>query len=183
MKTMSYALFAALVLLAACTQAPQACPMDAKICPDGTAVGRSGPSCEFAPCPAENETAPANDSAPQSESRFMLCSRNEYGDTSFFEDQGWTCVEECPEGYDEYVAQIGWVCVQHYGAEEIASWPVCERQTQCGEATCGRASVTTDGQDIPDAQFRCLPQDYEGFMINRGLELKDENGQTTMVIS
>ncbi len=28
-----------------------ACPADAKICPDGTAVGRVGPDCEFAPCP------------------------------------------------------------------------------------------------------------------------------------
>lgn len=28
-----------------------ACTMDAKICPDGTAVGRVGPSCNFAPCP------------------------------------------------------------------------------------------------------------------------------------
>lgn len=27
------------------------CTMDAKICPDGSAVGRSGPNCEFAPCP------------------------------------------------------------------------------------------------------------------------------------
>lgn len=30
---------------------PIACTMDAKICPDGSAVGRVGPSCEFAPCP------------------------------------------------------------------------------------------------------------------------------------
>lgn len=29
----------------------QACTMEAKICPDGTAVGRTGPNCEFAPCP------------------------------------------------------------------------------------------------------------------------------------
>ena len=28
-----------------------ACTMEAKICPDGSAVGRSGPNCEFAPCP------------------------------------------------------------------------------------------------------------------------------------
>jgi len=28
-----------------------ACTMDAKICPDGSAVGRIGPRCEFAPCP------------------------------------------------------------------------------------------------------------------------------------
>lgn len=28
-----------------------ACTMEAKICPDGSAVGRIGPNCEFAPCP------------------------------------------------------------------------------------------------------------------------------------
>jgi len=27
------------------------CTADAKICPDGTGVGRVGPNCEFAPCP------------------------------------------------------------------------------------------------------------------------------------
>lgn len=30
---------------------PVYCTMEAKICPDGTAVGRSGPNCEFAECP------------------------------------------------------------------------------------------------------------------------------------
>ncbi len=30
---------------------PVACTMEAKLCPDGSAVGRSGPNCEFAPCP------------------------------------------------------------------------------------------------------------------------------------
>lgn len=28
-----------------------ACTADALICPDGSAVGRTGPNCEFAPCP------------------------------------------------------------------------------------------------------------------------------------
>ncbi|MFZ1626216.1 MAG: hypothetical protein WAT81_00245 [Candidatus Moraniibacteriota bacterium] len=28
-----------------------ACTMEAKLCPDGSAVSRSGPRCEFAPCP------------------------------------------------------------------------------------------------------------------------------------
>lgn len=36
----------------------QACTMDARICPDGSAVGRTGPNCEFAPCPGE-ETSDA----------------------------------------------------------------------------------------------------------------------------
>lgn len=30
-----------------------ACTMDAKICPDGSYVGRTAPDCEFAPCPGE----------------------------------------------------------------------------------------------------------------------------------
>lgn len=35
-----------------------ACTMEAKICPDGSAVGRSGPNCEFAECPAvQDQTA------------------------------------------------------------------------------------------------------------------------------
>jgi predicted lipoprotein with Yx(FWY)xxD motif len=46
-----------LALVIGCTQqAPMennatACTAEAKICPDGTAVGRTGPNCEFAPCP------------------------------------------------------------------------------------------------------------------------------------
>jgi hypothetical protein len=33
------------------THVPVACTMEAKICPDGSSVGRVGPNCEFAPCP------------------------------------------------------------------------------------------------------------------------------------
>ncbi len=33
---------------------PIACPMDARVCPDGTAVGRIAPACAFATCPAPN---------------------------------------------------------------------------------------------------------------------------------
>jgi hypothetical protein len=52
-----FALFV-LVFLAGCLQMGGnnniACPADAKICPDGSAVGRVGPDCEFAPCPEQN---------------------------------------------------------------------------------------------------------------------------------
>ncbi|MFH0952636.1 MAG: hypothetical protein V1838_05695 [Patescibacteria group bacterium] len=30
---------------------PVACTEEAKLCPDGSAVGRTGPNCEFAACP------------------------------------------------------------------------------------------------------------------------------------
>ncbi len=52
------------------TPEPVACTMDAKVCPDGSAVGRTGPNCEFAPCP---ESSPKNDlirvTIPPAESR------------------------------------------------------------------------------------------------------------------
>jgi len=32
------------------SEKPAACTQEAKICPDGTAVGRTGPNCEFASC-------------------------------------------------------------------------------------------------------------------------------------
>ncbi len=32
------------------------CTMEAKICPDGSAVGRTGPNCEFAACPTATPT-------------------------------------------------------------------------------------------------------------------------------
>jgi hypothetical protein len=36
---------------------PVACTMDAKMCPDGSYVGRVGPSCEFAACPVPVATS------------------------------------------------------------------------------------------------------------------------------
>lgn len=35
------------------TNNPSACTQEAKLCPDGSAVGRQGPNCEFAECPAQ----------------------------------------------------------------------------------------------------------------------------------
>lgn len=35
-----------------------ACPMDARLCPDGTAVSRVGSSCTFAECPLPNVSLP-----------------------------------------------------------------------------------------------------------------------------
>jgi hypothetical protein len=36
---------------------PVVCAADAKICPDGTAVGRVPPECDFAPCPPETSSS------------------------------------------------------------------------------------------------------------------------------
>jgi len=38
------------------SSAPIACTLEAKICPDGSYVGRTGPRCEFASCPTHEMT-------------------------------------------------------------------------------------------------------------------------------
>jgi hypothetical protein len=57
-------LFLAIILCFAIfpVQAEVMCTMDAKMCPDGTGVGRTGPNCEFAPCPGEK---PGEKKAPE----------------------------------------------------------------------------------------------------------------------
>lgn len=57
-KIPAYALFALIIVGAAAlafvvlgSQEPVACTMEAKLCPDGSYVGRIPPKCEFAPCP------------------------------------------------------------------------------------------------------------------------------------
>jgi predicted lipoprotein with Yx(FWY)xxD motif len=63
MKYMSVILSVILILALGCTQqtppanvtnntSVKACTEEAKICPDGSAVGRTGPNCTFAPCPS-----------------------------------------------------------------------------------------------------------------------------------
>ena len=39
-----------------------ACTQEAKVCPDGTSVGRSGPNCDFAECPAPVASVPETES-------------------------------------------------------------------------------------------------------------------------
>ncbi len=39
------------------TPTPIACTQEAKLCSDGSAVGRTGPNCEFASCPGEADTS------------------------------------------------------------------------------------------------------------------------------
>ncbi len=55
----------------------KACTQEAKVCPDGTAVSRTGPHCEFAPCPD------ASASAPPAAGEGKMCAQD---------------VRECPDG-------------------------------------------------------------------------------------
>ena len=53
---MKYLAILILIFLAGCTEPIQkGCTLEAKVCPDGSTVGRIGANCEFAPCPEVSE--------------------------------------------------------------------------------------------------------------------------------
>jgi len=51
----------------------KACTEEAKVCPDGSAVGRTWPNCEFAPCPEETPTICTMEYAPVCASIAIQC--------------------------------------------------------------------------------------------------------------
>lgn len=57
---------------------PVACTMDAKLCPDGSAVGRTGANCEFASCPGEDGDAPLDMIVCSPESKLAQMCTMEY---------------------------------------------------------------------------------------------------------
>lgn len=64
------------------------CTMEAKICPDGSAVGRSGPNCTFAPCPevpASDERISVSSPAAGSLVKSPLVIRGKARGTWYFE--------------------------------------------------------------------------------------------------
>ena len=55
------------------SQAPIACTMDAKQCPDGSYVGRVGPKCEFKACPTiDKSTSTPSSSSSTSQKEIII---------------------------------------------------------------------------------------------------------------
>ena len=54
----------------------KACTQEVRVCPDGTSVGRSGPNCEFAPCPT---LTPSPSLTPDPTANWKTYTNNEYG--------------------------------------------------------------------------------------------------------
>lgn len=102
------------VLVTAIPESNQvACTMDAKICPDGSSVARTGPNCEFAECPIRDE---------QNDWRSVISIKGDYSlkippswrvttnneDDSFLNSQDYltNLVLSSPEGQSEGQAQF-----------------------------------------------------------------------------
>jgi hypothetical protein len=69
-------LFAILTQSFLSPQVQRACTMEAKLCPDGSSVGRTGPNCEFAECPM-TPIAPFPEPVPGSLSSTLKAALNQ----------------------------------------------------------------------------------------------------------
>lgn len=109
-----------------------ACTDEAKICPDGSSVGRTGRACEFAPCPTPTNTPisewktyeddflsfkyPA-DHPVEVENKIIYINKNEYSPVSIFARyDGLEYIEKC----DQEVTS-GKNCLGKGGIENIKS--------------------------------------------------------------
>lgn len=108
------------------------CTVEAKICPDGSTVGRTGPNCQFAECPVTNTNRNAN---PRAFGGCVItgCS----GQICSDKGQYSTC--EIPPGYSCY--QTG----------------RCERQN---DGNCGW-KMTTEMQNCLQGENVICPQDVK----------------------
>jgi hypothetical protein len=95
--------------------------------------------------------------------------------------EGGSCsyANGCPDGYDEFMAQVGPACVKHYGKEEISQWPGCRRSSD--SCACTDAARDTQGNEIAwpdDTSLRCAPAGYRNYMVSTGgLSGVDEHGR------
>ena len=107
------------------------------------------------------------------------------GTHSICEDGECRKANGCPAGYDEFMSQIGPACVQHYGKEEISTWPVCKFSND--NCSCTYVSRDTQGSQLTwntlDEGLRCAPENYRDYMVHNGLSGVDENGEEYAMIA
>jgi len=119
---------------------PKGCTLEAKVCPDGSSVGRSGPKCEFTACPGD---AVCTDDAKK-------CP-----DGSFVGRSGPSCQFVCPG--DVACDADAKLCPD--GTTVGRTGPSCE--FKCGDpvACSADAKLCADGSYVgrtaPDCSFKC----------------------------
>jgi hypothetical protein len=116
---------------------------------------------------------------------FIICKETVTGfdPVEYARNNNGVCIEICPGNYDSYTSQIGIEhCIKHYGVEEITSWEECSRSSS--SCNCVNAYETTRSEEISDATYRCVPEDYSSRLLFRaGIDRLDENGVQSVMIA
>ena len=96
--------------------APVFCTMEAKLCPDGSSVGRVPPSCEFAPCPTVPELKMSSD-ACETDADCICDGFDEQADKCFvgnreYHDLFVNTTRQCPDFCTGIAGNMETKCVQ-----------------------------------------------------------------------
>lgn len=122
MKAKLFLFVILLILISGCAdQKPLACTEEAKVCPDGSAVGRTAPNCEFAACPSAISIEEARAIAEKSECTEKGTLKDEYvyneNSKTFWislemkeEFKKDICNPACVVSEDTKTAEINWRC-------------------------------------------------------------------------
>jgi len=109
---------------------PKACTEEAKICPDGSAVVRSGPNCDFAPCPSGDA---GGERASLSEAEALAIAQE---------------AKEC--------SAVGVLTDKiFYNGNSKTWWIDLERLPELGKDGCNPACVVFEDTKITEVNWRC----------------------------
>ncbi len=138
MKIIIVILISGMFLAFGCLESPEpaACTAEAKLCPDGSYVGRVLPDCEFAPCPA-TKFCDATTPCPEG----YECYKFEDEDNPICYIGADPC-EKCPAGEctiaESYPMQV-------FCTGELFGEPPCDENNQCEVGECYKY----DDRDYP----------------------------------
>lgn len=94
-------------------------------------------------------------------------------------------VNGCPEGYDEFMSQIGPACVMSFDQDEISTWQMCARSSDT--CSCTYVARDTKGTQLTwgtaGEGLRCAPENYRDYMVHNGLSGVDQNGEEYAMIA
>ncbi len=148
-------LFAAIILSGCAVSNPIACTEEAKICPDGTSVGRVPPDCDFEECPPSNSSCDFEKDAGKryigksldecSRIKFMCEQSSEY----FSDECGCGCKlkEEAGQNYCTPGQRSADVCITLY--EPVCGW-FDPQKIQCIKYPCA--------QTFSNSCFACMDE-------------------------
>ncbi|HEY4488401.1 MAG TPA: hypothetical protein VJB97_02700 [Candidatus Paceibacterota bacterium] len=124
------------------------CPADAQLCPDGSYVGRTGPNCEFAQCPASEVKCP---------NVVKQCP-----DGSYVRQSGAECeFEQCsPGGSQSEIGRTTIIDESGYGTK-IVPLEILEDSRCAVDVTCVWAGRVVVRAVIVDGAHNPYPQTFE----------------------
>ncbi|MBI2405498.1 hypothetical protein HYV21_00380 [Candidatus Microgenomates bacterium] len=115
-----------------------ACTQEAKICPDGSAVGRVGPNCEFAECPTPQTPQPSPNKSPTVCIQVITPAKNQQ-------------TGECKEFPTPCDVPTGWQTIQSCNSTPTA----CPTPPQCEGNLIYGDPQPDDPNQCP--RYNCLP--------------------------